>query len=212
MFQWFKRKKKKTVVVFTWRKREMAISFPNGSYFSVEHCRESVRNIIMASPVQEIDIYTLIKEINYNHVHGSNDACIHEWKLHTQRAKLTFILVKNSISVPSLQTLVSFKTSNSTILMFLVNILLRYRSVEWRGEKALESAFWTRIRIKMCEDLAHSLQQYWNNCCCNNEAIPFEQGTCITTLQLRFLPSNMIILQKMQFGDSAIAFPAHAME
>jgi hypothetical protein len=84
--------------------------------------------------------------------------------------------------------------------------------IGWRGEKALESAFWTRIRIKMCEDLAHSLQQYWNNCCCNNEAIPFEQGTCITTLQLRFLPSNMIILQKMQFGDSAIAFPAHAME
>jgi hypothetical protein len=56
----------------------MAISFPNGSYFSVDHRRESVRNIIMASPVQEIDIYTLIKEINYNLVHGSNDGCIHE--------------------------------------------------------------------------------------------------------------------------------------
>jgi hypothetical protein len=84
--------------------------------------------------------------------------------------------------------------------------------VAWRGEKALESAFWTRIRIKMCEDLAHSLQRYGNNCCCNNEAIPFGQGTCIITLQLRFLPSNMIIFQKMQFGDSAIAFPAHAME
>lgn len=110
----------------------MAISFPNGSYFSVEHRRESISNIIiMASPVQEIDIYTLIKEINYNHVHGSNDGCIHEWKLHTQRTKLTVILVKNSISVPSLQTLVSFKTSNSTILMFLVNILLRNRSVDW---------------------------------------------------------------------------------
>jgi hypothetical protein len=103
-------------------------------------------------------IPALIKEINYNLVHGSNDGCIHEWKLHTQRAKLTFLLVKNSISVPSLQTLVSFKTSNSTILMFLVNILLRYRSVDWLAWwEALESAFWTRICTKMCEDLAHFL-------------------------------------------------------
>lgn len=54
----------------------MAISFPNGSYFSVDHRRESVRNIIiMASPVQEIDIYTLIKEINYNHM--SMEAMMH---------------------------------------------------------------------------------------------------------------------------------------